>query len=132
MPKGNTLWAGSKAPAAILFTLAVVMLFSRQLPLPALIDLCRALRHNLGAGLTLRDVFRQQARRASGLMQPVAERIGAGLDQGESLQEALAREQASFPPLFIDIATVGEQTGTLPEMFGELEEYYRMQQQLVR
>ena len=31
------------------------MLFSRQLPLPALIELCRALRHNLGAGLTLRD-----------------------------------------------------------------------------
>jgi type II secretory pathway component PulF len=34
--------------------------------------------------------------------------------------------------LFLDLAVVGEETGNLPEIFGELEEYYRMQQKLAR
>ena len=51
------------------------MLFSRQLPLSNLIDLCLALRHNLGAGLMLRDVFRQMARRGPVHVRPIAERI---------------------------------------------------------
>jgi type IV pilus assembly protein PilC len=108
------------------------MAFSKQLPLQSLIDLCRALRHNVGAGLTLVQVFRQQSRRGSAPVRPVAERITTALEQGQSLEETLTGEKASFPPLFIDIAVVGEQTGTLPEMFGELEEYYRLQQQLLR
>jgi type IV pilus assembly protein PilC len=106
--------------------------FSRRLPVQSLIELCRALRHNLGAGLTLVEVFRQQAKRGSAPVRPVAERMTAALEKGQSLEETLGGEKESFPPLFIDIAVVGEQTGTLPEMFGELEEYYRLQHQLLR
>jgi type IV pilus assembly protein PilC len=108
------------------------MWFSKQLPLGGLVELCRALRHSLGAGLTLRDVFRQQARRGHPSVRPVAERVGARLDQGESLEEALAGEPGVFPTLFIDLAVVAENTGRLPEVFGELEDYYRTQQSLRR
>ncbi len=106
--------------------------FSSQLPVQSLIELCRALRHNVGAGLTLVEVFRQQARRGSAPVRPVAQRITAALEKGQTLEETLHSEKAAFPPLFVDIAVVGEQTGTLPEMFGELEEYYRLQQSLLR
>jgi type IV pilus assembly protein PilC len=108
------------------------MLLSRHLPLSALIDLCRALRHYLGAGLTLRDVFRQQAQRGAAAVRPVAARVSEGLEAGDDLEELLKKETAAFPPLFVALATVGEQTGMLPEVFRELEQYYQLQLRLRR
>jgi type IV pilus assembly protein PilC len=108
------------------------MWFSQQLPLQSLIELSRALRHNLGAGLSLARVFRQQAERGARPARPVCGRIAAALEAGHSLEDVLAGERATFPSLFIDLAAMGEQTGSLAEMFGELEEYYRLQQKLIR
>jgi type IV pilus assembly protein PilC len=108
------------------------MPLSRRLPLTALIDLCRALRHYLGAGLTLRDVFRQQATKGAAATRPVAARISAGLESGDGLEEVLKSEAAAFPPLFTALASVGEQTGMLPEVFRELEKYFQLQLRLRR
>jgi type IV pilus assembly protein PilC len=103
------------------------MLFSRRLPLPALIQLCRSLKHNLGAGIMLRDVFRQQALRGTASVRPVADRIAQALTEGDNLATALRREKALFPPLFLSLTEVGEDTGNLPEVCGELEKYYQLQ-----
>jgi type II secretory pathway component PulF len=108
------------------------MLFSSRLPLSSLIDTCRTLRHYLGAGLTMRDVFRQLARKGPRDVQPMARRVLAHVEQGESLEDALAHEKALLPPLFLSLATVGEQTGNLPEIFRELEQYFILQQRLRR
>jgi len=106
--------------------------FSSKLPLANLIDLCRVLRHNLGAGLTLRAVFKQQGERGLPRVRPLAQRIQTSLESGDSLEVALEREKSAFPPLFLAMATVGEQTGQLPEVFTELEKYYILQQKLRR
>ena len=108
------------------------MLFGTQLPLPSLIELCRVLRHNLGAGLTLRHVFRQQAERGPLPVRPIANRITHELEHGESLESAVKLEKAAFPGLFTALVNVGEQTGSLPDIFGELEKYFLMQQRLRR
>jgi len=108
------------------------MLFAKQLPLSNLIEICRVLRHNLGAGLSLRHVFRQQAERGPLPVRPIATRISAELEQGESLEAALKRERAAFPPMFVSLVTVGEQTGCMPDVFGELEKYFLLQQRLRR
>jgi type II secretory pathway component PulF len=108
------------------------MLLSRRVPLPSLIEFSRALRHNLSAGLTLRRVLRQQAERGPMAIRPVAERISEQLEQGESFEQALKGEKAAFPPLFISLATVGEQSGGLPEVLTELEKFYVLQQRLQR
>lgn len=108
------------------------MLFSSELPQPALIELSRALRHNLAAGLSIVRVFRQQAQRGMPPVRPVADRIADELEGGESLEAALKGQQARFPPLFLSLASVGERTGHLPEIFGELEKYYALQQRLWR
>jgi type IV pilus assembly protein PilC len=108
------------------------MFFATQLPLPSLIEFCRVLRHNLSAGLTLPHVFRQQAERGPRPVRPVADRIAQELEQGESLESALKLEKAAFPGLFIALVNVGEQTGSLPDVFGELEKYFLMQQRLRR
>jgi len=107
-------------------------MFSSKLPLANLIDLCRVLRHNLGAGLTLRAVFKQQAEKGLPGVRPVAKRIHASLETGDSLEVALEREKAAFPPLFLSMAIVGEHTGQLPEVFTELEKYYQLQMKLRR
>jgi type II secretory pathway component PulF len=104
------------------------MFFSRQLPLPALIELCHRLRLSLSAGLTLRDVFRQLATRGSRSLRPVAKRIRDHLDQGDSFEAALEPEQGVFPPLFLAMAAVGEQVGRLPEVMEQLEKYFQLQQ----
>jgi type II secretory pathway component PulF len=108
------------------------MLLSSQLPLSSLIEFCRVVRHNLGAGLTLLHVFRQQSLRGPAPVRPVAERIRQELEEGESLEAALKQERAHFPPMFISLAIVGEQTGCLPEVFAELEKFFLLQQRLRR
>jgi type IV pilus assembly protein PilC len=108
------------------------MLFSARLPLSSQIELCRVLRHYLGAGLTLRDVFRQQAKRGTARLRPVAARIAGHLERGEGLEDALKREGNVFPPLFLALASVGEQTGMMPEVFGEIEKFLQRSQQLRR
>jgi type II secretory pathway component PulF len=108
------------------------MLFSRRLPLSTLIELCRAMRHYLSAGLSLNQVFAQQARKGTLAIRPVAARISAVLGEGDDLGKALAKEGATFPPLFISLAVVGEETGMLPEVCRELESYFLLQQKLRR
>jgi type IV pilus assembly protein PilC len=103
------------------------MLFSRQLPLATLLELCHVLRVNLDAGLMLRDVFRQLAGRGSARLRPLAARIHARLDKGDSLRAVLKQEKAVLPPRFRAMAGVGEQTGRLPEVLKELEAYYQLQ-----
>ncbi|MFL5241309.1 MAG: type II secretion system F family protein [Gemmataceae bacterium] len=108
------------------------MLFSSRLPTSNLIELSRVLRHNLSAGLTLRNVFDQQAKRGPMAVRPVAERISKDLQQGQALEDALKKEARYFPPLFLNLAVIGEQSGMLPEIFAELEKYYALQQKLRR
>lgn len=106
-------------------------MFSR-LSLSSLVELCRVLRHYLGAGLSLEEVFRQQATRGPAAVRPIAARVALVLRKGGSLEKALSQEERHFPPLFLSLARVGERTGMLPEVFADLEQYFLGQQQLRR
>src|SRR5438552_15686380 len=108
------------------------MLFSAQLPLSNLVIFCRTLRHSLSAGLPIVRVFKQQADRGPNRVRPVAGRIADQLEQGESLEEALKAERNSFPMMFVSLVTVGEKTGNLPEVLETLEDYFELQQKLIR
>jgi type IV pilus assembly protein PilC len=107
-------------------------MFGRALSTQNLIDLCRVLRHNLSAGLTLQKVFRQQASGAAGAVRPLAGRVLQAIEQGESLFDALEGEKDLLPPLFRAMVKVGEQTGHLPEIFQALEQHYLLEQKLRR
>jgi len=108
------------------------MLFSSELPLSCLIEMCRSLRHNLGAGLSPLNVFRQLAKSGAAPLRPVAAAVLAGLEDGDDLASSLARRREAFPPLLLALVGVAEETGQLPEVFGELEKYYLLQQRLRR
>ncbi|MGL4550089.1 MAG: type II secretion system F family protein [Gemmataceae bacterium] len=102
------------------------------LSLTSMIELCRVLRHYLGAGLTAVDVFRKQATDGNASVRPVAARIAADLEDGTSVGDALEKEAASFPPLFLSLAKVGDQTGMLPEVCADLEKFFLKQRELWR
>src|SRR4051812_24161302 len=101
------------------------MLFSSsKCPLPALVMWCRTLHHSLGAGLSPVRVFKQQAKSGPRPLRDVAEDVAAKLGAGESLEDAFAPYKTRFPPLFLELVAVGEQTGRLGDTFRELELYY--------
>lgn len=65
-------------------------------------------------------------------MRAVAGNICTSLESGDSLRVALEKERYAFPPLFLSLAAVGEETGQLAEVFTELEKYFALQQKLRR
>src|SRR5262249_1796690 len=105
---------------------------SRQLSTGDLIELCRALRYSLSGGMMLRDSVDLLAREGSGRLRRAAASLGSELRAGWSLHEAMEKQSGSFPPLFRALARVGEASGNLPEVMGELEKYYMAQQKLRR
>jgi type IV pilus assembly protein PilC len=110
----------------------LLMFQSSRLSLSDGIELCRSLRHYLGAGLSLVDAFRHQAKSGAARVRPVASRLAAALESGDSLEDALRREETVLPSLFLSLASVGEHTGMLAEVFGELEKYFLRQRKLWR
>ena len=101
------------------------MLFSSsKCPLPALVMWCRTLHHSLAAGLDPVRIFRSQAKSGPRALREVAEDVAAKLGKGDSLEDAFEPYRNRFPPLFIELVAVGEQTGRLEDTFRELELYY--------
>lgn len=109
------------------------MLFSSsKCPLPALVDWCRALRYSLSAGLNPVKTFKQQAKSGPRPLREVAGELAGKMSKGESLADALEPHRNRFPPLFLELVAVGEQTGRLEDAFQQLEEYYQAQLSMQR
>jgi type IV pilus assembly protein PilC len=108
------------------------MLLSKSVPLIDLTRFCRLARHGLAAGLSLVDVFRQQADRGPPLLRPLITDVHERLSRGDGLEDALKAEGDRLPALFVTMTAVGEQSGHLPEAFQELERYYELQWTLRR
>jgi type IV pilus assembly protein PilC len=90
------------------------------------------LRHMLESGITLSKAMRLQAKKGPPSVRTVAARMADRLEEGEDLQTILPYEADHFPPIFLALGGVAEETGRLPEVLKELEEYFEMQQKLKR
>jgi general secretion pathway protein F len=100
---------------------AVTSRFVLQLPLRyEAAQFCRNLGMLLDGGLPLNRAL--EAAQAASSNRFVRERLNVVLDgvrQGASLKAAIGR-MAVFPPLMIEFAAVGEETGRLPAMLNEV------------
>lgn len=56
--------------------------------------------------------------------------VHAGVVEGRRLSEAMAREPASFPPLFRAMVSAGESSGTLPQILDRLADLLERQAQV--
>ncbi len=95
--------------------------------------LCRRLSTSLEAGIDIRRVFAREATsHLPRAMRRHLEHISQSISGGQSLSEALEGTGDYFPPLFRALVRVGEQTGHLDSVFGQLAESYEYQEQLRR
>ena len=95
--------------------------------------LCQRLATALVAGIDVRTVWAREARQARGHTAPDIWLPSArAVNRGESVAGVLAASGDFFPPLFREMADVGEQSGHLGEVFARLAEHYQGQLRLRR
>ena len=98
-----------------------------------LAGLCRRLSTALEAGIDARKVWATEAGRTGGrTTQAKLHGISRAVNRGDCLADALAATGPFFPPMFRQLAEVGEQTGHLAEVFGRLADHYDNQLRLRR
>jgi type II secretory pathway component PulF len=89
----------------------------------------RSLAYDLGlaldAGVDLRVACRREATRARNpVLKRYLERVARAVETGNSFHEALKDCNGFFPPFFVELVTIGELTGQLPETLLELSRRY--------
>lgn len=108
------------------------MFLQPQLSTKALVELCHRLAIETESGIDIRRTWQREAETARGRVQPAFASIRDAVGRGESLAVAMARTGKLFPPLFLEMAHVGEQTGSLGRVMHRLEAHYRRQLQANR
>ncbi len=107
-------------------------MFQPQLSNKSLCELCHRLAVETDSGIDIRRTWQRETDIARGRVQPYIASIRDALARGDSLSTAMARTGSVFPPLFLEMTHVGEQTGTLGKVFQRLEIHYRRQVQAQR
>jgi type IV pilus assembly protein PilC len=105
---------------------------SPRLSSKALAELCHRLAVETEAGIDIRRTWRREADSASGRLRGHFERVRDRLARGETFASSLAGASPVFPPLFMELAHVGEETGTLGRVMQRLERHYRRHVQAQR
>lgn len=98
----------------------------------ALAELCHRLAVETDAGIDIRRTWQREADAACGRLRPYFAQVRDAVAKGDSLSVALAGTGHVFPSLFLEMAQVGEQTGTLGKVFHRLEAHFTRQQQAQR
>ncbi len=99
-------------------------MFSARIPLGQLANVCRSLSTSLSAGVPILKAFDLASRKAPGNLGKILEDIVVSLKQGEDVTSALQSHGDAFPPLMVDMLSVGEQSGALPEVLKSLAQHY--------
>src|SRR5882724_7383825 len=108
------------------------MMLSPRLSTKALTELSHRLGVETESGIDIRRTWQREADTARGRVKAEFEKIRDAVGRGDSLSNALAGSGQLFPPLFVEMVGVGEQTGTLGRVFRRLSDHYRHQQQMQR
>ena len=99
-------------------------MFSSRISTKQLAEMLRRLAISLEAGIDIRQVLTSEARRSSPAVRQQLEAIGAAVNGGSSLTDAVRETGNFFPPLTRELISVGEQTGHLPEVLRQLAAHY--------
>jgi type II secretory pathway component PulF len=103
------------------------MLFQPQLSNKSLAELCHRLSIETDSGIDIRRTWQRETDITRGRVRPYIASIRDAVARGETLSEALKSTGHVFPPLFLEMTRVGEQSGTLSKVFSRLETHYRRQ-----
>jgi type II secretory pathway component PulF len=90
----------------------------------SLINLCHRVGIAVRSGVDARRVWEMEERNASGPLKRALETIRRHVAAGGSVAEAMHTLNGYFPPMFVQMVAVGEQTGKLDEVLHRLAEHY--------
>jgi type II secretory pathway component PulF len=107
-------------------------MFATLIPPAPLADWCKMLRHQLAAGLSPTHVLTSLSASGPAVLRPLSARLLQDIKKGKSFGDALAAESDILPALVPPLIHVGDETGHLPEVLAELEDYLREDDRLRR
>jgi type II secretory pathway component PulF len=89
-----------------------------------LIQLCHRVGTAVRSGVDARRVWEIEERHAIGPLKQALERIRRQVAAGGTVAEGMHATNGFFPPMFVQMVAVGEQTGKLDEVLHRLAEHY--------
>ncbi|MFY9256524.1 MAG: type II secretion system F family protein [Fuerstiella sp.] len=96
-----------------------------QIPAKALYPFCRSMGRMLESGVEVRKSLKTcSAHSPDPRLTSTVGRIIKDIQKGDDLTSAFTNQGPHYPPLFLDLLSVGEQTGSMPEVFNSLADYY--------
>src|SRR5687767_15984692 len=97
-----------------------------------LIQLCHRVGTAVRSGIDARRVWEMEERHASGSLKSAVGAIRRGVAEGGTIADAMHAQNGFFPPMFVQMVAVGEQTGKLDEVLLRLAEHYEHQTSMKR
>lgn len=111
----------------ILFKLPVL---GNVIKISALVDATRTLSILISSGVSILDGLQIIMDTSDNMVYQIAfQNIYKQVEKGLSLGKAMANEKV-FPPILIQMTTVGEQTGHLDDTLGRLSKYFEMESEM--
>ncbi len=100
-------------------------MFGSRISLKSLAIMCRSLSTMLHSGVEIRKAFKLAANKTGDLhcRRALAE-ITNQIQQGDDVSAAMRSQGGFFPDLLIDMVSVAEGTGMLPEVLNQLADHY--------
>jgi type II secretory pathway component PulF len=100
---------------------------SARLSASELSKLCHRLAVETESGIDIRRTWQREAESAGSRSREAFAHVRDAVARGDSLTRALAGTGRLLPPLMLEMVQVGEQTGTLANVFHRLSAHYRSQ-----
>jgi len=108
------------------------MFLAPQINGKRLADLCHRLAVSLAAGVDVRKSWQRETERAPSSYRGQFAGVQTAIDRGEPLAASLETTGSLFPPLFLEMVGVGEQTGQTAEVLHKLSHHYQVRHNLQR
>jgi type IV pilus assembly protein PilC len=100
-------------------------IFGTLIKKQAIARFSRTLSTLLSSGVNILDALEITAGTTGNkLVENAVLRSRASIAQGESIADPLSKEKALFPPMVVQMITIGEQTGGLDEMLAKVADFY--------
>src|SRR6059058_3947699 len=90
----------------------------------SLIQLCHRVGMAVRSGVDARRMWETEERHASGQFKDAVGRIREKVAAGGTVAEGMQESDGYFPPMFVQMVAIGEQTGKLDDVLKRLGEHY--------
>jgi type IV pilus assembly protein PilC len=98
----------------------------------SLIKLCHRVGTAVRSGIDARRVWEMEERHATGSLKAALGLIRNRVGEGGQIAEAMHAQNGYFPPMFVQMVAIGEQTGKLDEVLLRLAQHYEHQTSMKR